>query len=656
MKNNTKVEPWHLLINSFPDKSKYLEIVAACINKFGDAGKGYSFADWGRIVRQQLDNPNEVEVQSETNNVELSLEQRILQYLKNNPFSKASKIASFLDINKSKVNSFLYYLKIQGTCAVDSDYKWHICEGNKESTIEESTAKEYVVEEPTTVEYVVEEPASIKYTLKQDAEEYKQEIAEFKEALNNLHVSNREGKKAPHKPILLIAIFQLIQRGILKDNKFGLTKHIEQEFMKIWDKEIPEDYPFRPNFNAPFWYMQSEPFWKLYYKNGTEINDVWNNKILTTKKQRSSLIAELDNSLFNMLQRESVFTELLQHLYNIVRTGVKGEPISTLVQETKVLENTTTDVEKQKVVSSRRIVSKDYTNDIVDQNVEESFVCISETVKSRVPSLFLKYVYDYNKEVYSCLMSLLSDDEFTIEGKKVACKIHESNIIKIKRFFINKKDWEGLSSSAKGRWASIEFEYENEIFYITNQIDGHDIEAKNNVRINDFAIFLYEGSNHKYFINFTESSSGRSSNNYIHELRQIKSINKVDSKPKQEQELQIPFEEDLTPEPKQRTRSPRKSIRIITAEGKIIQKSDATKTYLSVFEDNYPDLIVEIDFGDILVISKERMPDFPNSVRYQKYLSKGYYVSTNFDTETKAQILQKISDELGLGYTIEVFV
>lgn len=509
------MEPWKEFIINYPDKTKYLEIVAACINKFGDAGRGYSFADWGRIISQLLEQGEEDDIQPQASNTELSLEQQILQYLKNNPFSKASKIASFLDIKKSKVNSLLYYLKIQGKCVVDSDYKWHICENNKESTLEESTAKEYIVEESTTVEYVVEEPASIEYTHKQDTEEYKQEIKVYKEALNNLHVSNREGKKAPHKSILLIAIFQLIQRGILKDNKFGLTKSLEREFKRIWDNEIPEDYPFRPNINAPFWYMQSEPFWKLYYNNGTDHIAVWNNHIPTTK-HLTSLIAELDNSLFNMLQRESVITELLQHLYNIVRTGVKGEPISTKVHGTIYLE-------KQKNSLSRKILSKNVTDDIANQNIENSFVCISETVKSKVPSSFLKYVYDYNKDVYTCLMSILKDGEYTIEGKKVAYKIFESNFIKISRFFMNKKDWEGLSSSVKGRWASIEFEYKNEIYYITNQIDGHDIEAKHKVRINDFAIFLYEGSNHKYFINFIDDGSG-----YIHELRQIRTGEETD--------------------------------------------------------------------------------------------------------------------------------
>lgn len=106
---------------------------------------------------------------------------------------------------------------------------------------------------------------------------------------------------------------------------------------------------------------------------------------------------------------------------------------------------------------------------------------------------------------------------------------------------------------------------------------------------------------------------------------------------------------------KQRTRRSNKSIKITMPEGNVIQESSATETYLYIFEHNYPDLIVEIDFGDY-VISKERMPDYPNTVRHQSQLSNGYFVSTNFDTDTKAKILRRISDELDLNLVIEVVI
>lgn len=72
-----------------------------------------------------------------------------------------------------------------------------------------------------------------------------------------------------------------------------------------------------------------------------------------------------------------------------------------------------------------------------------------------------------------------------------------------------------------------------------------------------------------------------------------------------------------------------------------------------MIEKSYPELIVDIDFGRP-VISKERFPDFPGSKRSQQQIKGGYYLSTNFGAQDKAKILQKISDELGLDWTIDV--
>ena len=57
-----KVE-WEELIDSFSEDASTLQILSACINKFGDGGCGLSFSDWGAIVRNHLE---EKELQSES--------------------------------------------------------------------------------------------------------------------------------------------------------------------------------------------------------------------------------------------------------------------------------------------------------------------------------------------------------------------------------------------------------------------------------------------------------------------------------------------------------------------------------------------------------------------------------------------------------------
>lgn len=110
----------------------------------------------------------------------------------------------------------------------------------------------------------------------------------------------------------------------------------------------------------------------------------------------------------------------------------------------------------------------------------------------------------------------------------------------------------------------------------------------------------------------------------------------------------------LSPEAKkQRTRKPAKYIRVTYPDSHVVQEQSAAKTFVKVIEDNYPDLIAEMDLG-CLLISKDRLPDFPNCKRSQCYIETGYYVSTNFNTTDMAKILGRISDELDLGLKVEL--
>ena len=103
------------------------------------------------------------------------------------------------------------------------------------------------------------------------------------------------------------------------------------------------------------------------------------------------------------------------------------------------------------------------------------------------------------------------------------------------------------------------------------------------------------------------------------------------------------------------TTPPRKAttLRIEMSDGTVIQHRSATKTFVEIIENNYPDLIEEIDFG-YAVISKEKLPDFKRTKRAQIQLSNGYWLSTNHSTSTKADILRKISDELDLKLNIYI--
>lgn len=95
----------------------------------------------------------------------------------------------------------------------------------------------------------------------------------------------------------------------------------------------------------------------------------------------------------------------------------------------------------------------------------------------------------------------------------------------------------------------------------------------------------------------------------------------------------------------------RQTIRVEYPDGKIVQNQKSKITFLEVIKDNFPDLIMGIEFSRPL-ISRDRLPDYPNHQRAQTLIEGGYYVSTNFSNQDKVKILKKISDELDLGLKI----
>lgn len=90
------------------------------------------------------------------------------------------------------------------------------------------------------------------------------------------------GVKAPHKPLLLLAIVNLCQRGLIKDKYVVLSSELVGEFKRLWRlyigeqntegsilvaeglaMDIPHSYPFKCSIENPYYHLQHEPFWRL---------------------------------------------------------------------------------------------------------------------------------------------------------------------------------------------------------------------------------------------------------------------------------------------------------------------------------------------------------------------------------------------------------
>ena len=130
------------------------------------------------------------------------------------------------------------------------------------------------------------------------------------------------GVKAPHKPLLLLAILNLCQRGIINDNHIVLSSELVGEFKRLWKLYIGEQntggsiivaeglamdislsYPFKCSIENPYYHLQHEAFWRLVKNEKGKDRKFYS----SLKSLRDSFAyAEIDQDLFDlMVDRES---------------------------------------------------------------------------------------------------------------------------------------------------------------------------------------------------------------------------------------------------------------------------------------------------------------------------------------------------------------
>ena len=83
--------------------------------------------------------------------------------------------------------------------------------------------------------------------------------ASYVEIFRNLSTGVQNGKKLPHKAVLLLSILKLIENGTITENKIHLNKTIANTFASTWGDYLHNSKI--PSVWIPFWYMKSESFW-----------------------------------------------------------------------------------------------------------------------------------------------------------------------------------------------------------------------------------------------------------------------------------------------------------------------------------------------------------------------------------------------------------
>jgi predicted restriction endonuclease len=153
---------------------------------------------------------------------------------------------------------------------------------------------------------------------------YMSSIDKYIYKFNNLNRGSTPFGKAPHKPILLITLLELVDKGYILNNRVYVDPELVGTFQENW--RLLVNTLHQPDFTQPFYYIQSEkvngtPLWRLIPKPGCQINSLI--------KSVNTLISVLDYGCFS--------PDLFQFLNDpINRSLILMNLLNTYFQETKV--------------------------------------------------------------------------------------------------------------------------------------------------------------------------------------------------------------------------------------------------------------------------------------------------------------------------------
>jgi putative restriction endonuclease len=83
--------------------------------------------------------------------------------------------------------------------------------------------------------------------------------------LQDLKVDRQKGKEnpAPHKPLLLLVILQLVEEGLLPGDVLKLSPQLVFRFCTFWSV-VAHRRTRPPDVHLPFYHLKSDGFWKVF--------------------------------------------------------------------------------------------------------------------------------------------------------------------------------------------------------------------------------------------------------------------------------------------------------------------------------------------------------------------------------------------------------
>lgn len=134
-------------------------------------------------------------------------------------------------------------------------------------------------------------------------ETYLERFAKLRSDTNRKNWPITTYRRAPHKPLLLLAVMDSIAERTISTNLIEITPDLGELFTLYWSRVIPPDQ--HGNLALPFFHLKRDGFWHLIPQPGKEAVVEAISQIRYIGQLRELVIgARLDEELFQLLQDE----------------------------------------------------------------------------------------------------------------------------------------------------------------------------------------------------------------------------------------------------------------------------------------------------------------------------------------------------------------
>jgi putative restriction endonuclease len=131
------------------------------------------------------------------------------------------------------------------------------------------------------------------------------------ERLYNLRRDRSGSYERPHKPVLLLAILDLLDRGLVIRNEIPLSTDLVKTFNRYFD--VVRQHNDQPTIENPFYHLCGDGFWQLVPKAGQgPLYELGNASRVPTMKALREIYGRFDENLWNTLLNDAHSRHLLR--------------------------------------------------------------------------------------------------------------------------------------------------------------------------------------------------------------------------------------------------------------------------------------------------------------------------------------------------------